>query len=140
MISGGRAQMKPTAVFVALAFGLLLHAKDKIVWNTGTVTDSSAALTHAAPTPANPSGEFTDRRTVIDGVEFRYEINDTVAKSDVPDFQGWLGVGHPNHGRDCRFIVGKLVLYRQEKNKLRVLDADGKQCLLDIARQETIKK
>ncbi len=41
------------------------------------------------------------------------------------------------HG--CRFIVGDEVKFWQEKAVLHVVDADGKECKLDILRQERLK-
>ena len=44
-----------------------------------------------------------------------------------------------NRKRGCRFIVGDEIKYAQDKRSLYVLDADGKECKLDIVRQERRK-
>ena len=45
-------------------------------------------------------------------------------------------IANRKHG--CRFIIGDQAKYAQEKNYLYVLDADGKECTLDITRQERV--
>jgi hypothetical protein len=40
----------------------------------------------------------------------------------------------------CRFVVGDDVRYAQNKRKLYVVDADGRECKLDIVRQERLQR
>ncbi len=48
----------------------------------------------------------------------------------------FLIVDHQKH--PCRFVVSDDVKYLQERAKLDVLDVDGKECKLDIVRQERL--
>ena len=76
---------------------------------------------------------------LIVGVEYEYVINDFVLKSVGNPLHGSLTRAMANRGHGCRFIVGDFALYYQEGAKLHVLDEDGKECKLDIVRQQRIK-
>jgi len=97
-------------------------------WQTGRVVRSDTTtedFVHNGATGggllstviANRTTEKTTTRTVITGGKYAYTILD-----------------QQKHGR--RFIIGDDVKYAQDKRKLYVLDADGKECKLDIIRQE----
>ena len=67
-------------------------------------------------------------------------VNDPVAKSVGLATHGIVTRSIANRKHGCRFVIGDDVKYVQEKSKLRVLDADTKECVLDIVRQERRQK
>ena len=140
-------------------------AKDRN-WNVGKVLDSQSARTYvqtgasttastrATVSPSYGAGStvnahtdseteihemaIQDTQLLIVGKEYAYVVNDSVSKS----------VGLPTHGvitreimnrkHGCRFVIGDDVRYSQDKSKLYVLDADRKECKLDIVRQQRL--
>lgn len=118
---------------VIITAGLVLvscaTAGDKHNWQTGTVVSFDTKTKyvehhgegHGLLTTmiANRTTSMADTQTVISGREYRYRVID-------------------RKKHFCRFIVGDDVKYEQKKSKLYVLDADGKQCTLEIVRQERI--
>jgi hypothetical protein len=40
--------------------------------------------------------------------------------------------------RQCRFIIPDEVKYKQNKSQIHLIDADGKECIGDLVRQERI--
>ncbi len=77
-----------------------------------------------------------DTELMIAGKDYAYVIHDPVAKPVGLPTRGIVTRAIENRGHGCRFVVGDEVKYYQEKAKLHVLDADGKECKLDILRQE----
>jgi len=75
-----------------------------------------------------------DTELVIVGQDYAYVIDDPVATSGP-----LLRKAIANHKHGCRFIIGEDIKYVQEKGKLIVSDTDGKQCDLDIVRQEKVQ-
>ena len=82
-------------------------------------------------------------RLVIVGDPYAYEVEDSIKRGGPT--QGSEGAGYQlgrilaNRKHGCRFIVGEDIKYSQEKDKLVVLDPDGKECRLDIVRQERVQ-
>lgn len=124
-------------------------------WKIGKVLDSKTSrqyLETSASTTASTDGEETTARTqvhhvivqetelMIAGKDYTYVIHDPVQKAAGIPTQGILNRAIANRGHGCRFVVGDELKYYQEKAKLHVLDADGKECKLDILRQERIQR
>ena len=132
--------MKRTCILL-LGFALLAVAA-KREWKTGKVVDSGASKTYL---PTDGGGvlarpmTLTETQILIVGNDFSYVASAT--KRDT----GGMPIGTAliskavNHGA-CRYIVGDPIQYAQEKGTLYVKDADGKECKLEIARQERVPK
>lgn len=140
-------------------------AKDRN-WNVGKVLDSQSARTYVqtgasttASTTATVSPDYgsgstvnahTDSETkiheiaiqdtqlLIVGKEYAYVVNDSVSKSLGLPTHGIVTRAIMNRKHGCRFVIGDDVRYSQDKSKLYVLDADGKECKLDILRQQRL--
>ncbi len=140
-------------------------AKDRN-WNVGKVLDSQSARTYVrtgagttASTTATVSPDYgagstvnahTDSETkihemviqdtqlLIVGEQYAYVVNDSVSKSVGLPTHGIVKRAIMNRKHGCRFVVGDNVRYSQDRTKLYVLDADGKECKLDIARQQRL--
>jgi len=123
---------------------LTLAAADHHVWHTGRVVDTQASKSSAysgASTDSWIPGSTTttiQRTTIRDtdvtivGTEYMYVAEDSDATTP-----GTIKVLNRKHG--CQYIIGEDIRYVQEKSKLLVLDANGKQCKLDIVRQERVQ-
>jgi hypothetical protein len=68
---------------------------------------------------------------IVVGDDYVYTVQDSIQKGG-----GLLTRALANRKRGCRFIVGEEIQYAQDKGNLSVLDADGKECKLQIIRQE----
>ncbi len=79
---------------------------------------------------------FQDNQVVIEGQDYVYVLDDLTLKPVGLPTRGLVTRAIANHKHGCRFVVGDEVKYEQEKGKLTLLDADGKECKLDILRQE----
>jgi hypothetical protein len=122
--------------FTANAFG----KKPPPVWTTGKVIDSSAKKTRtgdAATPEALPT--ISDTQLMILAPEFAYVIEDTrvTGKTSLIGLTE-RAISNRHHG--CRFIVGDDVRFWQEKAILHVIDTDGKECKVEVLRQERLKK
>lgn len=124
--------MKLAALVLTLALPALAGKKPAIVWQSGIVVDSQAS-----PAAVLRNHPVVETISTVSGREFLYTISDPVDKDEV-DVKGWLGAGSRNHWKDCRYIVGDKILYVQEGRTLHILDVDGKECKLDIIRQERV--
>lgn len=108
---------------------------------TATVTASDGMATGTGQSTSSTQVDFTnirDNQLVILGDEFAYIVEDT----RVSGGHGLVAItAHAisNRKHGCRFIVGDSVKYAQEKSRLYVVDADGKECKVDILRQERLK-
>src|SRR5882724_12006970 len=109
--------------------------------STATVTGSDGNATVAGHSTSGTSVDFAnirDNQLVILGDEFAYIVEDT----RVSGGHGLVAVtSHAiaNRKHGCRFIVGDDVKYSQDKSTLHVIDTDGKECKVDILRQERLK-
>lgn len=109
--------------------------------STATATGSEGVSTASGQSTSSTSVDFAnirDNQLVILGSEFGYIVEDT----RISGGHGLVSVtAHAiaNRKHGCRFIVGDDVKYWQEKATLHVLDADGKECKVDILRQERLK-
>jgi hypothetical protein len=118
-------------VLCCLTFSLLTFAatKDRD-WKIGKVADATI-ISREYELRASRAPEIGN--LIVVGVDYLYTVQDS-RRHDLP-----LTSVMANREHGCRFIVGDEVKYAQEnrdKRHLYVLDADGKECKLDIVRQE----
>lgn len=144
----------------------LLGGKDRD-WQTGKVLNSQAGRTYVqtgARTTATTNGTLspdygagstvnasTTANTRIDqtaiqdtqlwivGSEYAYVVNDSVQKAVGLPAHGIITRSIANRKHGCRFVVGDEIKYAQNKAKIYVFDADGRECKLDILRQERVQ-
>ena len=135
-------------VLVSIYCSVVWAKKDKPPpnWKTAKVLDSATAKTLAESQTtgtgvAASSMSFptvNDKQLMLLGDEFSYLIEDT--RMGGPTSAIGLAaraISNKHHG--CHFIVGDGVKYWQEKTTLHVLDADGKECKVEVLRQERLK-
>ncbi len=100
--------------------------------NSATVSGQSTSSTRV------DFADIRDDQLLILSDEFAYVVEDT----RVSGGHGLVAITEPaiaNRKHGCRFIVGDDVKFWQERAVLHVVDADGKECKVDILRQETPK-
>jgi len=124
--------MRTVLGILALSCMTSAVAKDRN-WQTGKIADLE---TDQQPTTGKPLNHVTVREAEVRilGKDYEYLAYDGTSAQT-----GLLTrtLGNRKHG--CRFIVNDEVKYIQDKQKLYMLDADGKECKLDILRQERLK-
>jgi hypothetical protein len=83
----------------------------------------------------NSTETVKQTRYVIIGGSYRYVVEETNASSD------W----GPDHAlitrrlrRRCHLIVGDSIQFAEDRTTLRLIDADGRECKLEVLRQERI--
>jgi hypothetical protein len=146
-------------VWCLLMLSLLTFAAKERDWKTGKVADSgmskseyTTGTTSRATTTGTVSPDYgagstvngtttattTVRRVEVDtnslivvGSDYIYTVQDSTRRGG-----GLLTTALANRKHGCRFIVGDEIKYAQDKRRIYVLDADGKECTLDIVRQE----
>ena len=112
--------------------------KDKD-WKTGKVLDSQAVKTRTGTGDSAQSiPTIRDTDLMILGHDFAFVIEDTrvTGKTSLVGLTE-RAISNRHHG--CRFIVGDDVKYYQEKAVLHILDADNKECKVEVLRQERLK-
>ena len=121
--------------FLAIALLSIGWAAKDRNWQIGKIADLQA---DQQPSP----GKGVLNRSVNRESEVRIvgEIYEYIAYDSTTADAGLLGRTLANRKHGCRFIVNDEVKYSQEKKTLYVLDADGKECKLDILRQERLPK
>jgi hypothetical protein len=67
----------------------------------------------------------------VQGEQFTYVVEQTTIRP-----AGGLLTRGIAARRHCRLIVGESVKYAQRKSAFYVIDADGKECKLEVIRQE----
>jgi hypothetical protein len=130
---------------------VLGSAVDKGTYATGSTTSGSingtvspdygGGSTLNATTTANTRVRNVTVKTntlIILGDDYAYTIEDATQRTDSLRAGSLLGTALANRKHGCRFIVGEDIKYAQEKDRLYILDADGKECRLDILRQEKL--
>lgn len=70
---------------------------------------------------------------IIAGEDYVYNVEDVEERGGVPAVAIGHAIANRHHG--CRFVVGVQIKYAQEKSKLFVVDADGKECKVSILRE-----
>lgn len=130
------------ATIMALAFvAMAATGKQPPEWKTGKVVDSSSANTYIQTSTDRPL-TIHESQVAIIGAEYAYVINDSTSKESIAlgDHVGRAALNRAivNRGKGCRYIIGDPISYWQEKDKLHVRDADGKQCKVEIVRQERL--
>jgi len=129
-----------------LAGAAVLAAKEKLQagdYRTAMVLDATMSrqrhLEAAGAASALETVTVDTNQLVLRGDGYDYVIWDTrekSAKALIPLPAPALGHALANRHHGCRFIVGETVRYAQSKGDLRVIDVDGKQCTVQIVRQQ----
>ena len=98
-----------------LAYSLCMFAaKKERDWQTGKVTDSITSE------PGRGAAAKVDTHVVtIQGSDSVY------AAQEKPAWHGW-----------CLLVIGDQIKYAQDQRRLDVLDSKGRECKLDIVRQD----
>jgi hypothetical protein len=117
---------------IALLLLLALSTLDaeKKPWSTGKIIDSQSE--------ANRSLKNDKTLVMIQGDQFLYTVSDDKVKGN-GSLIGAAVAHAANSGHGCRFIVNDQVQYLQEKDKIQVIDADGKTCKMRVIRQERLE-
>jgi hypothetical protein len=112
---------------------------------TGTAAGNSySGLTTASGTSSTSGTSATqihtmaiqDTQLLIVTDEFLYVVNDRVEKGVGLGLHGGLARAIANRNHGCHVIINDPVQYSQEKATLFLKDVDGKECKLEIVRQE----
>jgi hypothetical protein len=130
-------------IFAVLACSVAWGKKDKppVSWETAKVFDSALAKSIVLDsTDTFHSLTIQDNQLGLLGKEFAYVIEDTRIGGVGHGVVGITQRAVSNRHHGCRFIVGDEYMYWQEKAILHVVDADGKECKVDILRQERLQK
>jgi hypothetical protein len=106
------------------------------VGGTTSLNATTTANGQSQQTSSTVIHHMTVRETelLIVGADYAYVIEDPFAVSG-PLLK--RAITNRKHG--CRFIIGEDIKYVQDKGKLIVLDPDGKECKLDIVKQERVQ-
>ena len=137
--------MRSHIAISVLILAALVSAKDKPEWKTAKVLDAAASKMVAGEARPGVIGAtmgpptINDKQLSLMGDEYSYVIEDT--RTEGSTSLGGLAaraIANKHHG--CRFIVGSDVKYWQEKFTLHVIDADGKECKVEVLRQEQLQQ
>lgn len=79
-----------------------------------------------------------ESQLVIVTADFLFVVSDTVEKGR--GVYGSLARAIDNRKHGCHIIIGDPVDFYQEKTTLFVADVDGKECKMDLIRQERVAK
>ena len=130
-------------IFGVVACSVLWAKKDKppVNWEMAKVFDSALAKSIVLDsTHTFHSLTIQDNQLGLLGKEFAYVIEDTRISGVGHGVAGITQRAISNRHHGCRFIVGDEYMYWQDKAILHVVDADGKECKVDILRQERLQK
>jgi hypothetical protein len=119
-------------------------------YSNGAITSSGpgTTATYSGVTTATSSGAaemqihnmaIQSTQLLIVGDEYAYVVEDNLEKAVGPALRGSLTRAIANRKHGCRYIVGDAIEYAQDKGNLYVRDTDGKECKLDIIRQERLQ-
>jgi hypothetical protein len=122
------------ALVILSAAGFGFGATKDRKWETGKVADLQA---DQQPTTGPLLNSVTVKESAVRIVGADYEY---IAYDSTSAQTGLLTRTLANRKHGCRFIVNDEVRYAHEKSKLYVRDADGKECKLDILRQERLSE
>jgi hypothetical protein len=126
------------ALALLVAAPMFAYKKPDHDWKTGKVLDSAAAKTYVE---AGAKLSMRDTDLMIRGDEYSYVVEDTVMKNgSVNPAHGIITRSLANRKHGCRFVIADDVKYYQDKTTLHVIDADGKECKLEVLRQERLAK
>lgn len=113
-------------------------------WKIGRVLDSRIAKSStpvgAVTSPGRTAITFAnirDNELAIVSSEFGYVIEDTrITGGGSPGEAIGHAIANRHHG--CHFIIGDDVRFWQQRAELHIVDADGKECKVDVLRQERL--
>jgi len=139
--------MKRLLLCCLILSALIFAAKKERDWKTGKITDSVISQGQYtwghSTTTANTTGTIspdygagstvrtTTTATTTGPHSIPIETTTLTVRGDEYEYKA-----QTNRRRGCRFIVGDETKYAQEKRNFYVIDADGKECRLNIVRQE----
>jgi hypothetical protein len=127
---------------LALVLCLSAFAKKKKPernWLVATVRDSQSAKTILADKIPDMIPTIRDTDLLLISDEFAFIIEDTRA-SGRSSLAGLTERAVLNRHHGCHFIVNDPVKYWQDRTTLHVIDVDGKDCKVEVVRQERIQK
>jgi hypothetical protein len=110
-------------IVALLALAALGFAADKKDWKPGHIIDAQIQETGGYVAIGAAAVPLRNQVVTLAG-DFLYTVDRIHAGSSATIISR------------CRFIAGSDVRYRQEKQKLWIIDADGKECQGEITRQE----
>jgi hypothetical protein len=144
--------MRVMAILVVLlAVGAVVYAAKGRTWSAGVTTDAATTRTFietGVTAQAGNAGTTTwvaaqlhgvtiqDTQLSIRSDEFLFIVTDTTEKSH--SLYGIAGRAIANHKRGCRIIINDPIMFSPQGSTLYVIDADGKECKLDLLRQTRI--
>lgn len=109
----------------------------------GNTSSGAYSGTYSGTTTSTGSSEtqihsmtVQDTQLLIVADDFLYVVDDTVLKGR--GLYGSVGRAIANRKHGCHVIIGDPVQYSQDKAMLFVRDVDGKECKMEIVRQERI--
>jgi len=106
------------------------------VGNTSSGTFSGTTSVHETSETQIHSMTIQDTQLLIVADDFLYVVNDTVLKGI--GLNGSLARAIINRKHGCHVIIGDPVQYSQDKATLFLRDVDGKECKMEIVRQERV--
>lgn len=110
-----------------LLLALSALGAEKRPWPVGKIVDAQSEVNR------NLNNDKT--LVMIQGEQFLYTLSDDKVKGN-GSLIGAAVAHAANSGHGCRFIVNDQVRYLQDKNRMQVIDADGKTCKMRVVRQE----
>lgn len=123
--------MKLTALFL-LGASLSFAAHVEPAWQIGTVRDAMSNRTRST---------LRQDQVMITGLDYTYTVSDDMVANRNNGSLGGFVAGsfiqaarNAKHG--CRYIVGDRIQYLPHGQQMKVKDADGKVCNVEIVRQE----
>ncbi len=117
----------------------LCGKKPPPVWKTAKVLDSQAVKERAGTVDAAAiTSAIRDADLILVSDDFIYVIEDRRVGGNTSLF-GVTARAVSNRHHGCRFIIADDIRYWQEKAFLHVRDADGKECRVEIKRQERLQ-
>lgn len=120
---------------------LSFHASEKAAemsWSTGTVREAISVSGQA--TGSNGENHKTTYIEIV-GQDYVYSAYSDLAYPSLAPHQGLandLAWGFGKHKHPCRLIVGDKVKYAEKRDKLYIVDTEGKTCKLDVARKQRL--
>jgi len=118
--------MKRVVFAAVIASAVGLGAPKNRAWQTGTIVTSKTTTDSV-----EHSGEGHGLLTTV--IANRTTTTNSTQTQILGGGFSYLVIDHRKH--PCPFIEGDDIQYEHQKAKLDVLDADGKECKLDIIRQ-----
>ncbi len=107
-------------------------------WKIGRVMDSFSGKEYFV-NDGLVEMTFRDTELAVVGGGFAYVLKDFRVQGGTPTIPHAIVQVISNRHHGCRFIVNDDVVFYQSKSVLHVMDADSKECTVDILRQERLQ-